>query len=53
MAESAWVWKTQFEIAASGDPHVDLVFHGLDTLCHVYLDGQKLLYTDNMFKGDV
>lgn len=29
--------------------HLDLVFDGLDTFAHIYLDGQHILSSDNMF----
>ena len=30
--------------------HVELVFHGLDTLCDVYVNGVHVLYADNMHR---
>ncbi len=30
--------------------HLDLCFYGLDTLCDVYLNEEKLLYADNMHR---
>ncbi len=30
--------------------HIDLCFHGIDTLCDVYLCGEHLFYADNMHR---
>lgn len=56
-AEAAWVrdrewwWRTTFEapIARPGEA-TELVFEGLDTFATLYLDGQEIARTDNMFR---
>ncbi len=30
--------------------HAELVFHGLDTICHIYLNGKLLARTKNMHR---
>src|SRR6185312_489175 len=49
---SDWQYRKTFEVdAATLDrAHVDLVFDGLDTFADVYLNGQKILAADNMFR---
>ena len=53
VSESAWVWKTTFEVPKGEYKYLDLVFDGLDTICHVFVDDEKVLLTSNMFAGDV
>lgn len=48
VAERRWVWRLAFD-AAELAPQEDLVFEGLDTYCSVWLNGEPLLATDNMF----
>ncbi|RZL33774.1 MAG: glycoside hydrolase family 2 protein [Rubrivivax sp.] len=48
VAERRWVWKLCFE-GGEFHEHEDLVFDGLDTYCTVWLNGERLLSTDNMF----
>ncbi len=49
-----WWWRTTFEAPAwTADETVELVFEGLDTFAHVYLDGVLLARTDNMFRRHV
>lgn len=48
VAERRWVWRLDFD-AAELAPQEDLVFEGLDTYCSVWLNGEPLLATDNMF----
>jgi len=48
VAERRWAWKTSFDGGELAE-HEDLVFEGLDTYCSVWLNGEKLLATDNMF----
>lgn len=46
-----WEYKTDFDAAeAIGRDCVYLCFDGLDTYATVYLNGRKLLTTDNMFR---
>ncbi|HEY9107600.1 MAG TPA: hypothetical protein VIN58_13050 [Roseateles sp.] len=48
VAERRWAWKLAFDAGELAE-HEDLVFEGLDTYCSVWLNGEKLLLTDNMF----
>lgn len=47
-------WEYQSEFSISEDllkaTHVNIVFTGLDTYADVYLNGQHILATDNMFR---
>lgn len=43
-----WEYSTEFEYKPSGKV-AELVFEGLDTYATVYLNGQKLFYSNNMF----
>lgn len=47
-----WIYETQFELTKSElqKEHIELVFEGLDTFASVFLNGQSLLDTDNMFR---
>jgi len=48
VAERRWVWRLGFaadELAV----REELVFEGLDTYCTVWLNGERLLQSDNMF----
>lgn len=49
---SDWRYETSFTVdqATLKRDHVDLVFDGLDTFADVYLNGHKLISTDNMFR---
>ena len=47
-----WWWTTTFEaLPASPGEQVCLIFEGLDTFATVYLDGEVLGQTDNMFRS--
>ena len=50
--EKNWIYKTNFSVPTAQLKHTDhkLVFHGLDTYAEVYLNGQQLLYANNMFR---
>ncbi|KAJ7342620.1 glycoside hydrolase [Mycena albidolilacea] len=49
-----WMYKCTFEYTAdSHETHALLEFLGLDTLCDVYLNGQKILVADNQFQTHV
>ncbi|GAA0650004.1 beta-mannosidase [Brevundimonas lenta] len=55
--EAAWVrdrewwWRTTFEAPAhAATETVELVFEGLDTFATIYLDGELIGRTDNMFR---
>lgn len=47
-----WQYQTTFTVdkATLARDHVDLVFDGLDTFADVYLNGNKLIAADNMFR---
>lgn len=47
-----WEYETSFHVDAAilQRHHVDLVFDGLDTFADVYLNGRKLIASDNMFR---
>ena len=49
---SDWQYQTSFTVdkATLERDHVELVFDGLDTFADVYLNGSKLVATDNMFR---
>ncbi|KAG8910599.1 hypothetical protein FRC01_006243 [Tulasnella sp. 417] len=49
VGEVEWLYATAFKINAPFDNMVhDLHFDGLDTFCTVFLNGEKILDTDNM-----
>ena len=48
VAERRWVWRLVFD-AGEFAAREDLVFEGLDTYCSVWLNGERLLSSDNMF----
>ncbi len=48
VGEQTWAWRCQFEVQDSAS-HEELVFDGLDTYCTVWLNGVRLLVSDNMF----
>ena len=45
-----WVYKTEFKIE-NIEEEIDLVFEGLDTYANVFINGQKVLNAENMFRG--
>jgi beta-mannosidase len=46
-----WWWRTTVEAPAVGtDEAAELVFEGLDTFASLYLDGELIGRTDNMFR---
>ncbi|HJU07467.1 MAG TPA: glycoside hydrolase family 2 protein, partial [Rhodanobacteraceae bacterium] len=49
---SDWQYRTNFNVGAATlrRGHVELVFEGLDTFADVYLNGRKLISSDNMFR---
>ncbi|KAL5630057.1 hypothetical protein BROUX41_001663 [Berkeleyomyces rouxiae] len=60
VGEKAWVYRTNFFAPDVRDAiladnidsrgyYADLVFHGLDTMARVRLNGTEILYSDNMF----
>lgn len=48
--EDEWIYAVEFEAAASESlPHRYLQFRGLDTVCEVTLNGERIASHDNMF----
>lgn len=47
-----WIYETTFELTNEMEQkqHIDLVFKGLDTYADVYLNEQKILIANNMFR---
>jgi beta-mannosidase len=47
-----WEYQSMFQVDANtlAHTHVDLIFQGLDTFADVYLNGQAILRTNNMFR---
>jgi beta-mannosidase len=47
-----WEYQTRFKVSAKEleNQNVDLLFNGLDTFSEIYLNGQLLKTTDNMFR---
>ena len=52
IGKTDWEYQTTFSITPDILRHtnIDLVFEGLDTYANVFLNGQPLLNTDNMFR---
>ncbi|KAF7300960.1 hypothetical protein MIND_00659100 [Mycena indigotica] len=49
-----WLYQCSFEfVRQENEAHALLEFLGLDTLCDVYLNGKKILVTDNMFQTHI
>jgi beta-mannosidase len=48
-----WVYATSFEISEAdlSNSKMDLVFEGIDTYAHVYLNDSLILKADNMFRN--
>ncbi|NME71019.1 glycoside hydrolase family 2 protein [Flammeovirga aprica JL-4] len=46
-----WVYKTTFKVNDLNKQKQELVFEGLDTYADVYLNGEKILTADNMFRS--
>ena len=47
--ETDWVYETTFHQEAPAPTHAYLVFHGLDTVAEVFLNGESLGHADNMY----
>lgn len=47
-----WEYETVFDVSEEllALPHLELVFHGLDTYADVYINEQHILSADNMFR---
>jgi beta-mannosidase len=52
IGETDWEYKTVFEVAENTlhEQNVELIFEGLDTYADVYLNDEKVLKADNMFR---
>ncbi|KAI0738846.1 glycoside hydrolase [Daedaleopsis nitida] len=52
IGDREWLYYTKFDVPEQERAwkNAELVFEGLDTLCDVYLNSQKILYADNMFR---
>lgn len=52
IADQGWTYERQFFVDESMMKYeeVSLCCEGLDTLAHVYINGNKIGYTDNMFR---
>jgi beta-mannosidase len=52
IGKTDWEYRTRFAAPAGlrSRRHVELVFDGLDTYARVYLDGEKILDADNMYR---
>lgn len=49
-----WWWRTGFDaVPPAGDERIELIFEGLDTFAAIWLNGQLLGETSNMFAGSV
>lgn len=50
LSEKDCVFESVFPVDISylEKEHVYLTFYGLDTLCHIYLNGKRIAYTSNM-----
>lgn len=54
VGESDWVYECDsFDVPAYllEHEHIDMVFGGLDTYADVYLNGEKILYSENAFRS--
>ncbi|MFG6413632.1 glycoside hydrolase family 2 protein [Roseateles sp. DC23W] len=49
VGERTWAWRLDFDVTGELAPREQLVFEGLDTYCAVWLNGELLLQSDNMF----
>ena len=47
-----WIYETTFDVAPElmDKNNIRLYFKGLDTYADVYLNGEKILEADNMFR---
>jgi beta-mannosidase len=52
IGKTDWEYRTRFAAPAGlrSRRHVELVFDGLDTYARVYLNGEKILAADNMYR---
>ncbi|OCH85238.1 glycoside hydrolase [Obba rivulosa] len=51
VGEREWLYHTTFVYDPDAQyAHIELLFEGLDTFCDVYLNGNLILETDNMFR---
>jgi beta-mannosidase len=52
ISDDDWQYRTHLEVPAAAlrEEHVELVFEGLDTYAHVFVNGHEVLTADNMFR---
>ena len=52
IGETDWEYKTVFEVSPEtlSNQNIELIFEGLDTYADVFLNGEKILSADNMFR---
>lgn len=50
--EEDWVYKTEFKVDRKtlSNENIELIFEGLDTYAEVFLNGESVLKSDNMFR---
>ncbi|KAJ7165676.1 glycoside hydrolase [Mycena crocata] len=54
VGKAEWLYKCTFDFNKdSNETHALLEFLGLDTLCDVYLNGEKILQADNQFQTHI
>jgi beta-galactosidase/beta-glucuronidase len=49
VSESDWEYETTFTLSSPPPAHAFLLFHGLDTVAEISLNGELLAKTDNMY----
>ncbi len=51
--EENWVYKTEFEVDRKTlkNENIEIIFDGLDTYAEVFLNGEKVLAAENMFRS--
>ncbi|KAG7088707.1 hypothetical protein E1B28_012677 [Marasmius oreades] len=50
IADVEWLYSTKFPTPSSPKAHTELVFHGLDAIVDVYLNGNLILSSNNQFQ---
>lgn len=52
IGKTGWEYRTSFDIPEDvfAKSHIELLFRGLDTYAEVYLNGNRILAADNMFR---
>ncbi len=49
IGETDWLYRATFDAPTGDAAHLDLTFDGLDTIATVWLNGEQVLASDNMF----